>query len=60
MKFKTSIALSLGGVVYQAGEHDAKIEKDWFFDALVSDGALVVLEDDEVIEDTKKSKKVDL
>lgn len=64
MKFTTTIPVYLGGVVFRAGEHDAKVEKDWFFDALVSDGALIIIEDDEVIEDapvnvvgTEKKKK---
>ena len=45
MLFRLTVPVVLGGVTFQAGEHNATLDlEDWFVKALVQDGALFIVE----------------
>jgi hypothetical protein len=49
MKINLAIPVTFGGVTYSAGENEGRFDKnDWFFQALMTDGALTITEDDDI------------
>ena len=62
MQVQFNIPVTLGNSTYGAGTHDVPEEEmkdNWFFDALVKDGSVVVLETKRDAEPKHKGKAAD-